>query len=289
MWGNHNEDTHQNLRNTVTSSRLTIIPAGILILSLLVSGCLSGNGERDGHGSGLFTPEGTIRLYAEEQPPYNYITSQGTVSGSSTEIISEIANRTRDPITITLVTWEKGISTVSQEPGTGLFSTVRTPEREPQFRWVGPISSVELVLYGRKDFSGMVVSMDDLRDVGPIAVVRNDVRADALRDGGVTNVLVFPDDYACIRALMNQEAELWFGTSDILTQSAKSLETDPDQFKKVWVYQKSDLFIAFNPGTPDDLIRRWQETLDDMKEDGTFEMISERYMPFVCSWVRCIP
>ena len=52
---------------------------------------------------------------------------------------------------------------------------------------------------------------------------------------------------------------------------------------------KGDLYIAFNRETPDDLILRWQAVLEEMKDDRTFVMIQERYIPFVCSWVTCVP
>ena len=239
--------------------------------------------------TGIFDTGRSIRLYTEEQPPYNFITSQGTVSGSSAEVVNEIAKRTGDRISVTLVTWDKGIQTVSEENGTALFSTVRTDEREPNYKWVGPISTVELAFYGRKGFSDNISTIEDLRDIGPIAVVRNDVREDVLSENNIENRIIFPDDYACIDALMKDTAVLWFGTSDILSQSAKTLAVNPESLKKVWVYMKADLYIAFNRETPDDLIIRWQTALDEMKDDGTFTMIQERYIPFVCSWVTCVP
>lgn len=88
---------------------------------------------------------------------------------------------------------------------------------------------------------------------------------------------------------MKNSVILWFGTSDILSQSAKTLAVNPENFKKVWVYMKGDLYIAFNRETPDDLILRWQAVLEEMKDDRTFVMIQERYIPFVCSWVTCVP
>ena len=31
------------------------------------------------------------------------------------------------------------------------------------------------------------------------------------------------------------------------------------------------------------------QVLDEMKSDGTYDMIIERYMPYICSWVKCTP
>ncbi|PKL60321.1 MAG: hypothetical protein CVV33_03270 [Methanomicrobiales archaeon HGW-Methanomicrobiales-4] len=261
----------------------------ILGLSTGFSGCLyTETSESDTNKTDAFNPESDIALFTEEQPPYNYITNQGFVSGSSTEIVKEIANRTGDKITINLVTWQKGITIVSEKPGTALFSTVRTQEREQNFSWVGPISTVELVIYGRKDFPITTSNISDLKENGPIAVVKNDVREEILRTNNITDLIIFSDDYSCIEALQSKKASLWFGTSDIFAQSSKILDTEPDNFKKVCVYMKGDLYIAFNRKTPDMVIQRWQKALDTMKTDGTYEMIIGRYLPFVCSWITCV-
>lgn len=262
----------------------------MLILYAGCCGCLIPDADaRQDSKVGLFDSGRTIRLYTEEQPPYNFITSQGTVSGSSAEVVYEIAKRTGDTISVTLVTWDKGIQTVQKENGTALFSTVRTDEREPDFKWVGPLSTVELALYSKRSFSKDISKIEDLKEIGPIGVVRNDVREEILIENSIDNRLILPDDYACIDALMKDSSVLWFGTSDILAQNAKTLAVNPENFKKVWVYMKGDLYIAFNRDTPDDLILRWQAALDEMKDDGTYRMIQERYIPFVCSWVTCVP
>jgi polar amino acid transport system substrate-binding protein len=270
---------------------ISLLPLIIILgICTTLSGCLSA-GPSDSYNNTTeeFDPVNGIVLYTEEQPPYNYITNQGFVSGSSTEVVKEIANRTGDKISITLVTWQKGIDTVTDKPGTALFSTVRTRERDPAFKWVGPMSTVELVVYGRKDFPNSSVNISDLKESGPIAVVKNDVREGILRDNGITDLMLLSDDYACIEALDNKKATLWFGTSDIFAQSSKTIDTEPDNFKKVCIYMKSNIYIAFNRKTPDAVIQRWQAALDSMKGDGTFDMIEGSYLPFVCSWSKCVP
>jgi polar amino acid transport system substrate-binding protein len=258
-------------------------------LSSGFSGCLTtGPTDSEYKGPDVINADSGIALFTEEQPPYNFITNQGYVSGSSTEIVREIAKRTTDKISITLVTWDRGIETVMEKPNTALFSTVRTNERESEFKWVGPIATVELVVYGKKDFPIITSNISDLKGSGTIAVVRNDVREDILRESNLTDLLVLPDDYSCIEALERKNADLWFGTSDIFAQSSKTLSSGPDTFKKVCIYMNADIYIAFNRDTSDETIQKWQQALDSMKDDGTYDMIVKSYLPFVCSWSTCI-
>jgi polar amino acid transport system substrate-binding protein len=39
------------------------------------------------------------------------------------------------------------------------------------------------------------------------------------------------------------------------------------------------LYIAFSKGTSPALVTRWQEKLDELKMDGTFEKIYRSYIP----------
>jgi len=268
---------------------ITFIPILMIGISAGLSGCVSTEfSDQMPKDTDDFSSDTSIALYTEEQPPYNFINNQGFVSGSSTEIVKEIAKRSGDKISITLVTWQNGIDSVMKKPGSALFSTVRTPERESEFKWVGPISTVELVVYGRADFQNTTSNISDLKNSGPIAVVRNDVREDILKENGLTNLIILPDDYACIEALVSKKASLWFGTSDIFAQSSKTLSFGPDSFKKVCIYMKGDLYIAFNNRTPEIIIQRWQTALETMNADGTLEMIVKSYLPFVCSWSTCV-
>jgi len=38
-----------------------------------------------------------------------------------------------------------------------------------------------------------------------------------------------------------------------------------------------DLYIAFNKNTPDTIIEKWQKALDDIKKDGTYQKILNKY------------
>jgi polar amino acid transport system substrate-binding protein len=38
-------------------------------------------------------------------------------------------------------------------------------------------------------------------------------------------------------------------------------------------------YIAMSLGTPREMVKRWQSTLDELKKDGTFERIYRSYLP----------
>ncbi len=53
-----------------------------------------------------------------------------------------------------------------------MFSTVRTPERETLFRWVGPLVRGQTRFYSLKSSQLQVRDLQEAARVGPIAVPR---------------------------------------------------------------------------------------------------------------------
>ncbi|MGV8495432.1 hypothetical protein ACV342_32445, partial [Pseudomonas aeruginosa] len=49
--------------------------------------------------------------------------------------------------------WDRVYQQALSEPGYGVFSTARTPEREDKFKWVGPLAVNDWVLMARGDSS----------------------------------------------------------------------------------------------------------------------------------------
>ncbi|MFH0966893.1 MAG: transporter substrate-binding domain-containing protein [Methanobacteriota archaeon] len=230
-----------------------------------------------------------LELYTEEQPPMSYIDQQGRVSGRSTEIVRELMKRLEIDAPIHLGEWSAGYNPVLSTPGTAIFSTTLTHQRDPMFKWVGPIADVEYSFFGRDDYTIPIHSLADVKKAGIIAVVGNTGRHQSLQSGNITNLLLCYDDKECVEAVLTGKAALWFGTKDMYAQNAKQLGPEMNRIIEVWPYMTRGMYIAFNRKTPDTEIKIWQEALDGMKADGTYDMILERFMPYICSWVKCAP
>jgi polar amino acid transport system substrate-binding protein len=42
---------------------------------------------------------------------------------------------------------------------------------------------------------------------------------------------------------------------------------------------KDSHYLAFSRKTPDEVVRRWQAALDDLKKDGTFARLFAKWLP----------
>jgi ABC-type amino acid transport substrate-binding protein len=247
----------------------------IVFVLLVLAGCIL---------SGCLSPEGSspdkslrLQLLTEEFPPYNFAGPDGTITGSSTDVVREIVARLGVNAEIELVAWGEGYNRTRSTPDTALYSTARTTERENLFRWVGPIGSYDMTFFARNDSGISLSSLEEAKKAGTIAVVRDNARHQYLVTRNVSNVALYPDDESCVRALMSGESKLWLGSAVSANQTIVQAGYLPDDVRPLYTVQTSELYIAFNNQTSPETIAAWQDALDAMKRDGTYQAILAQY------------
>ncbi|MDT8999261.1 transporter substrate-binding domain-containing protein [Paucibacter sp. APW11] len=233
-----------------------------------------------GAGTSSRAAEPALRLYTEEYAPYNY-TIKGKPSGLSVEIVMELQRRMRLDIPIEVVPWARGYRSASTEPWVGLFVTARTAEREPLFQWVGPISATRAHLYARRGEQTGIRSLDDARKVPQIMVPREWYIHQDLRSRGFTNLEPVSTPADAMRMLLaNRSVVIAMDESTVAeTMRLAGLVSDPPE--PIVKISEALLYIAFSKGTPAEVVQRWQQTLDEMKRDGSFAAIHQRWLPGV--------
>lgn len=234
------------------------------------SGCLSPVDSYQGQNPRL-------QLLTEEFPPYNYAGPDGTITGSSTDIVREIATRLGVDVEIELVALEEGYNRTITTPDTAFYSLARTAGREELFSWVGPIGSFDLTFFARNDAGISLSSLEDAKKAGTIAVVRDDARHQYLVACNVSDLALYPDDESCVRALMAGDVRLWLGSAVSADQTIARAGFLSGDLRPLYQVQQLELFIGFNNETSLETIAAWQDTLDSMKRDGTFGTILARY------------
>jgi len=218
-----------------------------------------------------------LKIITEDFAPFNFRTKDGKITGQSTEIVQEILSRLNLKIDIHLMPWNDGYELALSEPEVALYSTFRTAEREKLFHWVGPIASDEYVFYALKNSGLSLSSLEEAKTVTAIGVVQDDARHQLLMKNNVTNLKLYSTDAECYRALENRDVDLVVGTSITMVRMARQAGVDPSDLKPVYTFKKSPLYIAFSKNTSTYIVKQWQDALDEMKGDGTFEEINERW------------
>ena len=242
-----------------------IAQASLLLLALLMTGTLQAAIQE-------------FNIYTEEYPPYNY-SKDGKVTGISTEIVREMLGRLGHPDNIHVSPWSKAYRLVQETDNSILYSTTRTAAREHLFKWVGPLVPNNISFFAKTDSGISINNLDDARKVGRIGVYIDDIGEILLKGKGFTNLRSVPDNITNIKDLVDGKIDLWIINELTGKQMAREQGVD-NQVEKVFDVQETFMYIAFPKSTPDSVIDQWQQTLDQLKNDGTYGKIFSQWVMF---------
>lgn len=225
-----------------------------------------------------------LNLMTENYPPYNF-KDGGKLQGISVDLLVSMleklnSKQSRDSIRLT--PWARGYQDLLKKKNTCLFATTRTEEREKLFKWVGPISSTTISLIARKDRNVKINSEKEIMKYR-IGVVREDIGEQLLvsagielskldRIGGVNATL------QSIKKLNKGRFEAWSYEENVAKWEIKENGFNPDEYEIVYTLKEGELYYAFHRDTSGSLIQKLQNTLDELKKDGTYQKTLDRYL-----------
>lgn len=81
------------------------------------------------------------------------------------------------------------------------------------------------------------------------------------------------------KMLMMKRFDLWCEGSVVVPTVLKETGYSINDVEKVMVLDSLELYLAFSPKTPLALIRIWEDALRQMKKDGSFQKIHQKWLP----------
>jgi len=237
---------------------------GITILAMLLA---TGTGA---------APPGlpALVITAEHSPPASMKVGQEVV-GRESEKVREMLARAGYSYSIDVLPWKRAFMMAQRDPYTCVYSTSRTPEREKQFKWVGPTDQAEWVLMGRSGQDYKLHTLDDARKLR-IGTYMGDARDEFLRARGF-NVDPAQNDASNPKKLLLKRIDLWAVGVRNNDLSALAQFAAPEQIVPVLTFHRVKVYLACNPSVPDAMIERMNGALDSMRKDGTFARLEKKY------------
>lgn len=215
-----------------------------------------------------------LYITTEAAAPSSMLDSTGQVVGISTDKVRAVLERAGLAYTIELLPWKRAYAAARERADACVYSTTRTPEREPLFKWVGPIDSAEWVLMGRADRRIVLRTLEDARAYR-IGTYNGDARDDYLRSRGF-RVDPAPNDLTNPRKLLLGRIDLW--AAALRTGSPVLQQNDWDgKIVPVLVFNRLDVFLACNRALPDELIARLNGAFAALERDGTLRRVERAY------------
>lgn len=206
----------------------------------------------------------------EEFPPFNYI-MEGELQGIAVDIVEKLFQRVGAPQTrksIVSQPWARSYSALQKRPGTALFVVTRTEEREHLFKWVGPLTKAKNVLIGvKKDRGACQINLAACR----VGAVRDDAAGQLFLHQNAAykkKLLLVNSAQTGLKMLSRDRTDLFAYDETVVKWQLDEMGMSFENFEIVAILSENDHYIAFHKDTPETLINRYQQALDDLKAEG---------------------
>lgn len=255
---------------------------GIIILAVLTMPALCLN---------QISPSSDLVYITDEYPPFNF-EEDGKLKGISVDLMEKMLSHIDSDLNrsnIELLPWYQGYQATIEDKNSVFFSVPRLPGWEALFKWAGPISPIQTVVFAMDERAVKINSPAEMNRYR-IGVVRGSAEQQLLTSLGVnTKNLVLEDD------------------ADTIVRKLKSGSIDIDAFAYseipgIWLINKSgiipkdydivydlkdevELYYAFNKEIPDSVVSAFQRAMDQTKQEKGLEGISDydkilyKYLP----------
>ncbi len=247
----------------------------------LVFACLCSAGMAAG------PPSTGLTAFTERLPPLN-MEVNGQVTGFSSELLDLIAGDAGVAVRKHMLPWTRAYDRAVRGNSTVLYSLVRTPEREHQFRWVGPISTRRIVLYRWVDRSDIVIkNLDDARlfRIGSTLESASTKQLEKLgfatlpaTDAAGGGLELGVDDETNMRKFIARRFDLLVSLDWAAAYNARQAGIDPTMLVPAWVLDESSSYwFGLHPATDPEVARRLDQALLKTKSDGRYNQLLHKY------------
>ncbi|WP_100642500.1 substrate-binding periplasmic protein [Alteromonas facilis] len=125
-------------------------------------------------------------VVTEDAPPLQFIVD-GEVKGVSTRLVNDVLKQANIDADIEVYPWARAFDKALKYKNTLIFSTIRTPERESQFHWIGKIGRFHLSFMGLKQNTAFNIGSTSDAKQFVIGAMRDDFTHQYLVSNGFTN------------------------------------------------------------------------------------------------------
>ena len=222
-----------------------------------------------------------LQVLTENLPPLNY-QENGVAQGYTTELVQAVLKQADVKADIQFMPWVRAYQQAQSQPNTLIFSVTRTPERETQFEWIGPVSPRLIYLYKLRSRNDIVVKTlaDCVRY--RIGAVREMASTKAFaKEAGLTEAQMelAPSVESNFRKFLLGRADLVISQDWSAAFMMKSLQRKPDELEPVLLLEQShQYFLALNKQSDPALVQKLKQAFEKVQQSGLPEKLRNKYM-----------
>ncbi|XPV77443.1 MAG: substrate-binding periplasmic protein [Desulfovibrio sp.] len=219
-----------------------------------------------------------IKVIGIDEPPMSYLDNDGILKGISIDTVNEIMRRLNISHDIPVYPWVRAKKMALTQPNIVTFTVDRNKDREDKFHWITPISRSRWAFLSMKNKGITITSFEDAKKYKGIGVQRGGVREAHLEKYDFTNVEPATTHRQNIIKLKAGRIQLVFADLGVFASECKQLGLSMGQFDIFTTHFESHSYIVMSKkGTPTSLVKQWQNTAKEVKEDGTFDRMCRQW------------
>ncbi|WP_234401367.1 substrate-binding periplasmic protein [Pseudoalteromonas sp. T1lg23B] len=218
-----------------------------------------------------------LTVVTELSPP-NQTYDNGVVGGTSTDLVKRIVEQAHLKADYYLYPWARAFKVASERKNTLIYSMAKTPLREQNFHWIGPVAKFELGFVTnnyRQDVK--VTSLEDAKKYR-LAVQRGDIAAEQLEQYGFEYVLT-ADIERSYQLLITNKVDLVLDDPRYIKPMADALNLPKDHFRFLFSVPNLSVrgYLAANIDTPAEVINKLRIAFEDVKRTESYKLVLSGY------------
>src|SRR5690606_13702678 len=174
--------------------------------------------------------------------------------------------------------WARLFKSLSDQKNIVALTVARTPEREEQFHWITSIARSIHGLYALQSNNIEVTDLSSVKNIGPVGVMRGDVREMVLRQAGVTDIVQYNNWEQVVGALLKGRVKAIFYSSSGVNYACPPNKPGCEQIENIFIYKVVTTYIAMSKnGTDAQLVEDWKQAAEDYKHDKAFVYLTQKW------------
>jgi len=210
-----------------------------------------------------------LTYITESHASFNYVRN-GQLEGLAVEVLLSASADLGSPVQrdeILVQPWARAFKNALRGPKTVLFSTIRTPEREDKFQWVGPFASESDVVIALKARQIKITDSTKLKSY-ITGAVRGDVGVEILHEIKVPsdNIVLLPHPTSMGGMLTAGRIDVWVFGEFAWSETLKSAGLNPALFEVVFRFPPKHYYFALSKDINPMLVQSFQWAIDQTLE-----------------------
>ena len=164
--------------------------------------------------------------------------------------------------------WARGYRQALVGSKVMLFSMARTPDRERNFKWVGPIMKIRIAALAKRENAIRIKLANDFSRYA-IGTVRDDAGEQMLNKLDVHNTFktfqVSPTPQALVKKLNLGRIEIMVLDEIVAHKLMEAQGLKPEKFEVVYVFKETESYFAFSKDVSHQLLQSLQNGLNKLK------------------------